>query len=360
MNLDEFKSAIEENAKAVRSEITRLDSKLESAITELAQKQDAGFAGAAFGMSGKSAGFAATAAKSVLENSEQLAKHGNLRLEIKAAGDLITTAQVGNTQNVGVGAPTVYPLGLQFAVNNIQTIGASSIEYSRYEGTEGGVDVQATEGATKAAVRGDWLLVNQPSITCAGHSLVSRQALNDSQQLRGAIQNVMGNSLNRSIDSLLWNGEAGLFAGFGSMANLHHSSTFDVLVDAVAEGIAAVQEAGSNPTAVVVSPTTWVNITTAKATGSGEYLTGSYLGNAQMTMHGLPVVLSLSVPNNRAVLIDANAVELIVTQNPMIEANYVNDGFIRNQSTLLIECRVAPVVKATAAVTLVVPEGESA
>lgn len=328
----------------------------EAAITELAQKSEH------IPISGKSAnGFAANAAKSIGENLEQLDKHGSLRLEVKAANDLITTGEVGNTTNIGLGAPTVaLPIGLQFAVRNLQSIGATSIEYSRYQGYEGAAAVQAAEGDTKAAVRGEWLLVNQSSITVAGYSNVSRQALHDSNQLRGAIQSVMGMSLNRAVDSLLWNGSGSLFDGFGTLADLHHSTTFDVLVDAVAEGIAAVQAAGSNPTAVVVSPTTWVSITTAKATGSGDYLTGSYLGNAQMTMHGLPVVLSLSVPNNRAVLVDANAVELVITQNPMIEANYVNDGFIRNQATLLIETRVAPVIKANAAVTYVVPDGESA
>lgn len=303
--------------------------------------------------------FASVASKSIADNLEQLDRHGSLRLEVKAAGDLITTGEVGNTQNIGLGAPTVAQIGLQYAMRNIQMIGASSIEYSRYQGFEGGVTVQAAEGNLKTAVRGDWLLVNQPSITAAGYCNISRQALHDSNQLRGAIQSVMNTSLSRAVDTLLWSGSVGLFVGFYSLSTLHHSTMFTSLPDCVAEAIAVAQNAGSNPSAVVVSPSTWVAITTAKATGSGEYLTGSYLGGAQMTMHGLPVILSLSVPSNRAVLVDSNSVELVVTQNPVIEANYVNDGFIRNQATLLIETRVAPVLKATAGVIYIVPQGES-
>lgn len=328
----------------------------DAAITELAQKAEGLTA-----MSGsvKSLGFAAEASKSVGDNLEQLDKHGSLRLEVKAATDIITTAQVGNTQNVGLTGPTPMPMGIQMAIPARIAIGASSIEYSRYQGHEGDAAVQAAEGDAKAAVRGDWLLVNQPSITIAGHSLVSRQSIHDSVQLQGAINAVMQRSVSNAVDSMLWNGSGALFDGLETLADLHHSTVFDALPDAISEGIAAVQANGFNPTAVVVNPTTWVDVVTAKADGSGEYLSGNYLGATEQSLRGLPVVLSLSVPAGRAVLIDANAVELVITQNPILEVGYVNDGFIRNQATLLLETRVAPVLKANAAVTYVVPAGLS-
>jgi len=349
--IEMFKSQIVKTGQEVAAEIKRLDQKIEDYATETAQKSG-GITSMPVG-SGK--GFAANAAKEISDNIQQLDKHGSLRLEVKAAADLVTTAQTGNTQNIGAGAPTGVPMGLQYACQNIQMIGASSIEYSRYQGMEGATEVQAAEGDVKAALRGSWLLVNQPSITVAGYSNISRQALHDSTQLKAAIQSVMGMSLNRSIDALLWNGSVGLFGGFDSLADTHTSTEFVSLPDAVAEAVAAVQEAGCNPTHVVLSPTSWVNITTAKAEGSGEYLTGNYMGMVQPMLHGLPVVLSLSVPSGQAVLVDANNVELAITQNPTIEIGYSGDGFIRNQAVLLIETRIAPVVKATAGLTLVIP-----
>lgn len=352
--IQEFKQLVEESSEALKERFARMDSEIKD--MRLDSERRSAMAGYPVEY-GKGRSFADRATQTINKSIEQLDRHGSLRVEVKAAGDLITTANVGNTQNVGMGAPSAMPIGLQFAGRAIESIGATSIEYSRYLGTEGAAGVQASEGATKAAVRGNWLLVNQPSITVAGYSNVSRQALHDTAQLNGAIANVMNNSLNKAVDDLLWSGSSGLFAGYVDLATTHQSTVFDVLVDAVAEGIAVMQEAGSNPTAVAVSPTTWVSITTAKASGSGEYLTGAYLGAPTKTMHGLPVILSLSVPNDRAVLIDANSVELVVTQNPVIEANYVNDGFIKNQAVLLIETRVAPVIKASAAVLYVMPEG---
>lgn len=352
--IQEFKQLVEESSAALKERFASIDSE----IREMKLDQDRRAAmGGVMTSHGAGRSFADRATETINKSVEQLDRHGSLRVEVKAAGDLITTANVGNTQNIGLGAPTAMPIGLQFATRNIESIGATSVEYSRYTGIQGGAGVQATEGATKAAVRGDWLLVSQPSITVAGYSKVSRQALHDTAQLRGAIASVMTNSLNKAVDALLWSGSAGLFAGFSDLATTHQSAVFDVLVDAVAEGIALMQEAGSNPTAVAVSPTTWTSIVTAKATGSGEYLTGAYLGAPAMLMHGLPVVLSLSVPTDRAVLIDANSVELVVTQNPVIEANYTNDDFVKNQAVLLIETRVAPVIKASAAVVYVMPEG---
>lgn len=352
--IQEFKQLVEDSSTALGERLSRLDAEIKD--IKLDSERRSAMAGYPVEY-GKGRSFADRATQTINKSIEQLDRHGSLRVEVKAAGDLITTANVANTQNVGMGAPSAMPIGLQFAGRAIESIGATSVEYSRYLGTEGAAGVQASEGATKAAVRGNWLLVNQPSITVAGYSNVSRQALHDTAQLNGAISNVMSNSLNKAVDDLLWSGSSGLFAGYVDLATTHQSTVFDVLVDAVAEGIAVMQEAGSNPTAVAVSPTTWVSITTAKASGSGEYLTGAYLGAPTKTMHGLPVILSLSVPNDRAVLIDANSVELVVTQNPVIEANYVNDGFIKNQAVLLIETRVAPVIKASAAVLYVMPEG---
>lgn len=352
--IQQFKQLVEDSSEALKERFARIDAEIRDMKLDSERRAAMGGHPVEYG-TGRT--FASRATETINKSMDHLDRHGSLRVEVKAAGDLITTANVGNTRNVGLGSPSAMPIGLQFAGRAIESIGATSVEYSRYLGTEGDAGVQATEGGTKSALRGNWLLVNQPSITVAGYSNVSRQALHDTAQLNGAISNVMSNSLNKAVDDLLWSGSSGLFAGYVDLATTHQSEVFDVLVDAVAEGIAVMQEAGSNPTAVAVSPTTWVSITTAKASGSGEYLTGAYLGAPTMMMHGLPVVLSLSVPNDRAVLVDANAVELVVTQNPVIEVGYKNDDFIKNQAVLLIETRVAPVIKASAALLYVMPEG---
>lgn len=359
MSLDHIKGAIDAHISAVEQFKNGAEQRINDLENEIVSMKDGAIAGRSMRGDNRSKSFAANAAKTIGESIETLDRHGSLRLEVKAAADLITTAQVGNTQNVGAGAPVGLAMGLQYACRSVELLGASAIEYSRFTGTQGDAAVQSAQGDVKAAVRGDWTLISQPSVTVAGYSNVSRQSLHDNQQLQRAIESVMGMSLNRAIDGMLWSGSAGLFDGFYTLSTLHQSLVFEGVADAIAEGIAAVQETGCNPTHVVISPTTWVQITTAKAQGSGEYLTGNYLGMQQPMIHGLPVILSLSVPDTRAVLIDSNNVELVVTQNPTVEIGYSGDGFIRNQAVMLIETRVAPVIKASAGVCLVVPAGNS-
>lgn len=327
----------------------------DAAIQELAQKSERARPA---GM-GKATGFAAEAAKAVGENLEQLNRHSNLRLEVKAAGDLIGTVQVGNTMNIGMGGVNVAPVGLQYAIPVVQRIGVSSIEYSRYTATEGAAALQAAEGDTKASVRGNWLLVNQASATLAGISLVSRQAIHDNQMLQSAINGVLSRSLNTAVDSFIWNGAVGTFDGLSALCDVHASDTFTELPDAISEGIAEVQTAGGNPSAVVMHPSTWVAVVTARGTSNDAYLSGNYLGDTAMTLRGLPVTLSLSVPLHKAVLIDGSALEVAVTQQPVLEVGYSNDDFVKNQARMLLETRIAVAVKAHYGATLVVPDGVS-
>lgn len=331
----------------------------DAAITELCQKADGHIMRGNMSGGNKATGFAAEAAKAVGDNLEQLNRHSNLRLEVKAAGDLIGTAQVGNTMNIGMGGVNVAPVGLQYAIPVVQRIGVSSIEYSRYGGTEGAVALQTTEGATKASVHGQWTLINQPSATLAGVSLVSRQAIHDNQMLQGAINGVLSRSLNTAVDSFIWNGSAGIFTGLSALCDVHASTDFAMLPDAISEAVAAVQTAGGNPSAIVMHPTTWVEVVTARGLSNDAYLSGNYLGNAPMSLRGLPVTLSLSVPLHKAVLIDGSALEIAVTQQPILEVGYSADDFVKNQARMLLETRIAVAVKAHYGATLVVPTSVS-
>lgn len=356
--IEAFKSVIHDSGKAINERIKSLENRLEGAIIDISQQLDGRTMAGSMGVS-KATGFAAEAAKAVGENLEQLNRHSNLRLEVKAAGDLIGTAQVGNTMNIGMGGVNAAPVGLQYAIPVVQRIGVSSIEYSRYTATEGAVALQAAEGDTKASVRGNWLLVNQPSATLAGISLVSRQAIHDNQMLQSAINGVLNRSLNTAVDSFIWNGAVGTFDGLSALCDVHASDTFAELPDAISEGIAEVQTAGGNPSAVVMHPSTWVAVVTARGTSNDAYLSGNYLGNAPMSLRGLPVTLSLSVPLHKAVLIDGSALEIAVTQQPVLEVGYSADDFVKNQARMLLETRIAVAVKAHYAATLVVPDGVS-
>ncbi len=112
------------------------------------------------------------------ENRELFDKTRSVRIGLKAAGDPVTTSSGRKILSGGVvGAPGVSKLGLQFALPTRTVAGISSMEYSRYTGQDGTADVQAGEGAAKAALRPEHTVITQSAITIAGYTKMSRQAL---------------------------------------------------------------------------------------------------------------------------------------------------------------------------------------
>ncbi|HHW65509.1 MAG TPA: hypothetical protein GX403_16450, partial [Rhodocyclaceae bacterium] len=87
------------------------------------------------------------------ENRDLLAKTRQVRFEVKAAGDVVTTTSGRNIVTGGVGAPTGLPFGVQNGLTINPANGVSAVEYFRYSGVEGAAAVQAGEGASKPAVR---------------------------------------------------------------------------------------------------------------------------------------------------------------------------------------------------------------
>jgi len=357
MELTQFKEAIEANAQAIRSEITRMDEKLESAITELAQKQDGMLAGKSFGAAGKTLGDLAV--KQFAENQDIFAKSRNVSLELKAASDAVTTANTRTIMSGGMGmAGAAAPLGLQNAFVARQAVGTTALEYSRYVGVEGAAGVQAAEGDAKANVRPNWTLITESATTIAGITVLSRQSLSDSSELANGVNVTLARSIAAKMDDVLWNGVAGGFDGFGTLATLHES-TFDMLPDAISEAVAVMQVAGFSPDCVALHPTTWTAIVTARGTSNDAYLSGNYLGEQAMTLRGLRVVISASVPASRALLLDSTQSEILIVQNPMLEIGYSGDQFSRNLCSALLEIRAIPVFKAVGSAMYVVPEGVS-
>ncbi len=95
------------------------------------------------------------------ENADLISKSAHVRLEVKAAGDALTTGDARSIMSVGVGVPAGAPLGVFNAMPQ-RVIGATSaVEYSRFLALEGAAAKQAGEGAAKAAVRPTFSLISQ-------------------------------------------------------------------------------------------------------------------------------------------------------------------------------------------------------
>lgn len=290
--------------------------------------------------------------KEICANFDLLTKVDRIGFEIKAAGDPLTTAVARTVQSAGVGSPGPMALGVHNAFP-VRFIGATSaIEYSRYTGLEGAAALQSAEGAAKAAVRPTFTLVSQTALTIAGYSKISKQALNDQQELTRAIDVTLRRSIAKALDSEL---NSGAWGGLLTLATAYTSLVYDGLADAASEAVATMQEAGFVPDTVVMRPADWLAITTAKATGSGEYLSGAYLSPLPELLRGMKVVLSPTVTAGKVLVVDSSQIELLVVEDLHVEIGTDADDFTKNVRTILGELRVVPTFRAVGAARLITP-----
>ncbi|MBA2659927.1 MAG: phage major capsid protein [Nitrosospira sp.] len=289
-------------------------------------------------------------------NSDLLAKTKSLRLEIKAASDLITTADVGKIASGGLTLPIGAVLGIQIGLPRRALSGISTLEYSRYTGVQGGAAVQEGEGETKAPIRPDFTVIQQGAITIAGFTKLSKQSLSDSAELKMAVDVTLQRGIALALDDMLMNGSAApVFGGFNTLGIGYTSLVYTNLADAASEAVATMQEAGFQPNVVAFRPSDFLGVQLAK-TSTGEYLAGPYLQPLPELLRGLRVVLSPNVPSGKVMVADTAHLEMLIVDDLTIEIGYVNDDFTNNIATILGEIRVIPTLRAVGSVRVITPK----
>jgi hypothetical protein len=294
--------------------------------------------------------------KSFEANRELFEKTRSVRLEIKAAGDSITTSSGRRIISGGVGVPGANVLGFQNALTARPASNTSAVEYSRYTGQQGAAAQQAAEGDAKAAVRPDHSLITQTAITIAGYAKMSRQAMADSSELKRSVDVTLSRSVATAVDVALVNGATGFAGGYETLATAYTSLIYTSLVDAISEGVATMQIAGFIPDVVSLNPADWLAIVVAKGTANDHYLSGNYLGSLPSEMRGLRVVLSPSVDAGKALLLDSTHSELLTVDGFSIEVAYSGDDFTKNLVTVLGEVRVIPTFRTVGSARLITPK----
>ena len=362
MNITDIKEALEgietglnKFTSTAREEIRAIAARQREHGDEiLILKQQGTAPGPEFSGNGKTIG--AQVWEGMRSNSDLLAKTKSLRLEIKAAADVITTVNVGKIASGGLTLPTGAALGIQTALPSRLLSGVSTLEYSRYTGIQGAAAVQAAEGAAKAAIRPDFTAIQQGAITIAGFTKLSKQSLNDSAELKMAVDVTLQRSIAAALDNMLMNGSlAPAFDGFNALGTSYTSLLYTSLADAASEAVATMQEAGFQPNVVAFRPSDFLGVQLAK-TSNGEYLAGPYLQPLPELLRGLRVVLSPSVPSGKVVVMDAAHAELLLVDDLTIEIGYVNDDFTKNVATILGEVRVIPTFRAAGSVRVITPK----
>ncbi len=327
----------------------RIDNaELRDRMTMLEQKGTARFEGSTTG--GVSLGDQFV--KSFGENADMFSKTKSLRLELKAAGDPITTTSGRSILVGGSKPPNGNLIGIQYGLPQRSTPAVTAFEYSRYTGVQGAAAVQLIEGDAKAAVRPDHGIITQTAITVAGFSKISKQAMNDMAELKAAIDITLMRSVNTVMDATLCAGTTAFTGGFLGLATAFTSATYQRLVDATSEGVAFMQTAGFTPDVVVMSPNDWLGIQVAQST-TGEYLSGSYLSLPGENLRGLRVVLSPGMTAGKSLIIDSQFLELLIVDGFTVEAGFVDADFTKNLVTLLGETRVIPTFRSVGAARLI-------
>lgn len=317
-------------------------------------KQRKGAPGPELGSSGKSIG--AQVWDSITANADLLGKTKSLRLQVKAAADVITTANVGTITSGGIAMPGGASLGIHTGLPTRPLAGITSLQYSRYTGVQGGASVQAGEGTAKTAIRPDFTSIQQGAITIAGFTKLSKQSLADSSELRGAVDITLRRSIATALDDMLMDGSTTpAFGGFNTLGTAYTSLLYTSLADAASEAVAVMQEAGFQPNVVAFRPSDFLGVQLAKTTG-GEYLAGPYLQPLPELLRGLRVVLSPNVPSGKVVVADTAHLEMLIVDDLVIEIGYVNEDFTNNVATILGEIRVIPTFRATGSVRVITPK----
>jgi hypothetical protein len=158
-------------------------------------------------------------------------------------------------------------------------------------------------------------------LTWAHWCEASKQVLSDVSGLQAIIGGALVEGATRIVDAHIY---ATLSAGATPFVPVFGET------DVIAEAILRIQQAGGSNPVVAISPTDYLAISTAKASGSGEYM--------MPTMPGA-VIACPSVPQGKILAFDASAACWFEREQMGVFGGYSGDQFVRNAVTVLAELR---------------------
>jgi HK97 family phage major capsid protein len=187
-------------------------------------------------------------------------------------------------------------------------------------------------------------------VTIAGYAKTARQALDDMSGLATLINTQLPYDVRRRL-------EAQILSGSGTGINLRGilnttgigapaSVAGDTVADAIARAMTTIVLSDANPGFVAMNPLTWLDVVTAKASGSGEYMFadpgGIFTMFGQSTIWGLRITQNRLLGQTAPLVGDPMGATILVREGVNIKTSDSDqDDFIRNRVTVLAETRVA-------------------
>ena len=360
---NEVIDAVREHGEKIDLKVKALNDKLESALTEIAQKMDGagnldGNTGpdkkhgnplAALGASAEVKAFASDRSL----KSANVPLSGSL-LQIKSVvGDVAGSGNqlyaVQAQRDPRLAGFAARRLSIFEVLPRLQAT-SNTFEFNQLDGYTSAAAAQAKEGAGKAQGALPTELVSAPIVTIAHFFKLSEQVLADAP----ALQQQVGNLLNYGVlakasAEILAGSTAGKVQGLATQATAYASASGATLADAIGGAMTALDVAGWAPDVAVMHPTDWQSIRSER-TGDDAYVANGWAGPAEQTVWGLRVVTDPSIAAGSPLVLDSSQVAILDREQTRVEFGRSGTDMTDNLITALGECRVGLAVFAPAAV----------
>ena len=273
---------------------------------------------------------------------------------------LVSTAQIQSHATVPGHAYAAVPDStlLLAALPSRPMSGVTTAHYSRFDSTNGPAGVQAAEDALKTETSPVFVPIAQNAITVAGWCPITEQALKTSGELESVVNSFLADQVRLKIDDVLISGTTATawpFAGFKALATPYPSATYTAMADVVAEVVATMRDSGLRPDVVVLNAMGYLGLVLAKNQG-GDYLTGSYLAEMPLMVHGCKVVFDSGIAVNAALIIDTRHVELGYSSDLEVTIGFNADDYVKNKRTIRAETSIIPIFRHKGAARLATPK----
>lgn len=225
---------------------------------------------------------------------------------------------------------------------------SDSVEFVRVSAI-GHAAEQESDGDEKAELGVDSSLERAEIATVAAWTSASKQVLADHAALGQTIDTLIRNKVLDRLEARLvagFGGVGGRISGFLEQATPFSPTTAINPADRVGEAISDMAAKGYRPQVIVLHPADWfrLSITREKwdvvAGYGGPYLFGSPTNPMQHTLWNVPVVLTPSVGEHNALVIDTNYTTVLDREQISVQiSNSHADFFVRNLIAVLGEMR---------------------
>lgn len=259
-----------------------------------------------------------------------------------------------NPERVGIVGPVLRPLRLLDVLQSRPTT-SDSVEFVQLS-TTGDVSEQIHEGDEKASLDFDGVLKRAEIVTIAGHTAASRQVLADHTALAAQIDRVLRGKVLGRLEHQILNGAGGQgeIHGLIDQATAFTPTLSTTPADAIGEAVTELSNAGYVPGLIVMHPLDWFGIQITKTQTEEAYQFGSPTAPIPPMLWNLPVVVTSSMPQGSALVMDLTYATVLDRQSPsVLVSNSHADFFVRNLIALLGELRAGLELLDTGAVLLV-------